>query len=552
MIMSGAETLIKVLIEQNIKTVFGYPGGTVIDIYDQLYKHSDEIEHVLAAHEQGACHAADGYARASGKIGVVIATSGPGATNLVTGIATAYLDSIPLLAITGNVGTSMIGRDSFQEIDITGITLPITKHNFLVHSVDELADTIREAIKIARSGRPGPVLVDIPKDVQLNLTEYVPAPLVEIDEVKKASEADIDAAVEMIEKADRPYIYFGGGACRAGAGELIEKLAEKADGVIGASLMGLSEVPTASPRFLGMQGMHGHFASSAAMNEADLIIAVGVRFSDRATGKVSEFSKSAKKIHVDVDTSEFNKNVPVDLTVLSDINDFLSRVVDKLSQKENRAWMIRIDTLKAQEKVYEDPDFLPMLAVKAASEITTDDTRCVTDVGQHQMWVAQNYSFTQKNTWVSSGGLGTMGFGLGASIGACYGSGKRSVLFTGDGSFAMNMNELATAVTYGVPVTIVVFNNGVLGMVRQMQTLFFDKAYSNTTLNRKTDFVKLAEAMGAKGFRATNIDEFKKVFAEAYAVEGPAVIDLTVDKDELVLPMIPGGSTFENIILKKG
>ena len=551
MIISGAEIVVKTLIEQNIKTIFGYPGGTVIDIYNQLYKHSDEIEHVLAAHEQGAAHAADGYARASGDIGVVLATSGPGATNLVTGIATAYLDSIPLLAITGNVGTSMIGRDSFQEIDITGVTLPITKHNFLVHKVEDLADTIREAIKIAKSGRPGPVLVDIPKDVQQKLTEYSPVAPVELDPLTLASDSDVDAAAELIAASTRPYIYFGGGAVRSAAGPLIEQLAEKIDGVMGASMMGLSEVPDSNPRYLGMQGMHGHYASSIAMAEADLIIAAGVRFSDRATGKTSEFSAGAKKIHVDLDSSEFNKNIAVDLSVDADISDFITKLLAKIEKKDNKAWMVRVDTLKKQEQSYEDPNFLPALAVKAASDITTADTRCVTDVGQHQMWAAQNYQFTDKRTWVSSGGLGTMGFGMGAAIGAAYGSGKRSVLFTGDGSFAMNMNELATAVTYNVPLTIVLLNNGVLGMVRQWQTLFYDKTYSNTVLQRKTDFVKYAEAMGAKGYKATNIEEFKAAFADAYAQEGPTLIDLTIDKDEMVLPMVPAGSTFDKIIVRK-
>lgn len=551
MILSGAEIVVKTLIEQNIKTIFGYPGGTVIDIYNQLYRHSDEINHVLAAHEQGAAHAADGYARASGDIGVVLATSGPGATNLVTGIATAYLDSIPLLAITGNVGTAMIGKDSFQEIDITGVTLPITKHNFLVHDVAELADTIREAIKIAKSGRPGPVLVDIPKDVQQKLTEYTPVAPVEIDAPKKAKDSDVEKAAELIANSTRPYIYFGGGSVHAAAGNLIEELAEKLDGVMGASLMGLSEVPDSNPRYLGMQGMHGHYASSIAMAEADLIIAVGVRFSDRATGNTSKFSTGAKKIHVDVDASEFNKNVAVDLSVSSDISDFLTKLIAKIDKKDNKAWMVRVDTLKEQEKSYDDPNFLPMLAVKAASDITTADTRCVTDVGQHQMWAAQHYEFTDKRTWISSGGLGTMGFGMGAAIGASYGSGKRSVLFTGDGSFAMNMNELATAVTYNVPLTIVLLNNGVLGMVRQWQTLFYDKTYSNTVLNRKTDFVKYAEAMGCPGFKATNIEEFKAAFEKAYAVEGPALIDLTIDKDEMVLPMVPAGGTFDKIIVER-
>lgn len=549
--LSGAEIVVKTLIEQNIKTIFGYPGGTVIDIYDQLKKYEGQIEHILTAHEQGAAHAADGYARASGDIGVVLATSGPGATNLVTGIATAYLDSVPMLAITGNVGTTMIGRDSFQEIDITGITLPITKHNFIVHRTEDLADTIREAIRIAKSGRPGPVLVDIPKDVQQKTADYEKAEPVQIRPNRPADDAVVAKAAKMIADSGRPFIYFGGGAVRAGAGELLEKLADKIDAAMGSSLMGLSEVPTSNPRFLGMQGMHGHYASSKAMHKADLIIAIGVRFSDRATGDTSKFSSGAQKIHIDVDASELNKNVETNLSSACDIIDFLKKLIDAVDEKKRPSWMAKIEKLKVQEKEFDDPDFLPEQVVKAASNITTADTRCVTDVGQHQMWAAQFYEFTDKRTWISSGGLGTMGFGMGAAIGSAYGTGKRSVLFTGDGSFGMDMNELATAVTYNVPLTIVVMNNGALGMVRQLQTFFYKKNYSNTTLNRKTDFKLLAEAMGAKGYRATTIDEFKDVFEKAYNDEGPSLIDMRIDTDDLVLPMVPGGGTYDKIICER-
>ncbi|MBO4242060.1 MAG: biosynthetic-type acetolactate synthase large subunit [Clostridiales bacterium] len=547
--LSGAEIVVETLIEQNIKTIFGYPGATVIDIYDQLLKKSDRIEHILTAHEQGAAHAADGYARATGEVGVVLATSGPGATNLVTGIATAHLDSVPLLAITGNVATDMIGSDAFQEIDITGVTLPITKHNFLVHNVGDLADTIREAIRIAKSGRPGPVLVDIPKDIQKQLCEFNNEALIEKGKNPSAKDEDVKKAAEMIAEASRPYIYFGGGAVRAGAGELITELADKIDAVIGCSMMGLSELPTAQERFLGMQGMHGHYASSKAMAKSDLIIGVGVRFSDRATGNIDRFSAGARKIQIDIDQAELGKNVEIDLGAACDICDFLRKLIDTVETKKNPNWMIKIEKLKAQEAEQEIPDFLPEKAIKAVSNMISEDTEIVTDVGQHQMWVAQYFEFRKKRSWISSGGLGTMGFGMGASIGASYGSGKRSVLFTGDGSFGMNLTELATAVTYNVPLTIIVFNNGVLGMVRQFQTLFYDRNYSNTTLNRRTDFVKLAESFGARGFKATNEEEFKKAFEEAYNCEGPALIDLSIDKDSVVLPMMRPGGTFDKLIL---
>ena len=549
--LKGAEIVIETLIEQNIKTIFGYPGGTVIDIYDQLYKKSDRITHVLTAHEQGAAHAADGYARATGDIGVVLATSGPGATNLVTGIATAYLDSVPLLAITGNVANNMIGRDCFQEIDISGVTLPITKHNFIVHDVNELADTIREAIRIAKSGRPGPVLVDIPKDIQQAMCEFAYKAPVEKAPLKPADDRLVQEAAALIAESNRPYIYFGGGAVRAGAGALISELADKIDAVIGCSMMGLSELPTQLDRFLSMQGMHGHYASSKAMAKADLIIGVGVRFSDRATGDTEKFSKGARKIHIDIDDAEIGKNVKVNLGVSCDISDFLRKLIDAVDYKRNPNWMTKIDKLREQENEREIPDLLPKLAIKAISEAVDDDTEIVTDVGQHQMWTAQYYDFKKKRTWISSGGLGTMGFGMGAAIGASFGSGKRSVLITGDGSFGMDMTELATAITYNVPLTIVVVDNGVLGMVRQMQNLFYDKVYSNTTLDRKTDFVKLAEAFGCKGFRATDEEEFKDAFTKAYNEKGPAVIDLIIDKDELVLPMLRPGGSFDHLILDK-
>ena len=547
--LKGAEIVVETLIEQNIKTIFGYPGGTVLDIYDQLYKKSDRIEHVLTAHEQGAAHAADGYARSTGDIGVVLATSGPGATNLVTGIATAYLDSVPMLAITGNVPNSLIGRDSFQEIDITGITLPITKHNFLVHNVEDLADTIREAIRIAKSGRPGPVLVDIPKDVLQAPCEFTYKAPVEKTPLKTADDKLVHEAAQLIAESNRPYIYFGGGAVRAGAGALISELADKIDAVIGCSMMGLSELPTQLDRFLGMQGMHGHYASSKAMAKSDLIIGVGVRFSDRATGDTEKFSKGARKIQIDADFAEIGKNVDLNLGCACDISDFLRKLIDAVDYKRNPNWMTKVDKLREQEAEQEFDEFLPRDAVRAAAEINSDDTDVVTDVGQHQMWVAQYYDFKKKRTWISSGGLGTMGFGMGAAIGAAYGSKKRTVLFTGDGSFGMNLNELATAVTYNVPVTIVVLNNGALGMVRQLQHLFYNKVYSNTTLDRKTDFVRLAESFGAIGYKADDLESFKEAFAKAAKAEGPVLIDLAIDIDEMVMPMLKPGGTFDRLIL---
>ena len=550
--MTGAQILVETLIEQGVDTVFGFPGGTVVDIYDKLYDKQDKIKHILTAHEEGAAHCADGYARATGKTGVVIATSGPGATNLVTGIATAYLDSIPLVAITGNVANTMIGRDSFQEIDITGITLPITKHNFFVHKVQNLADVIRTAFELAQSGRPGPVLIDIPRDVQQAFFEYKKKPVNKPEAVPCCNDSDIEKAVRLIKECKRPYIYFGGGAVRTSIGEDIVKLADKLDAVIGCSMMGLSEIPSDSPRFLGMQGMHGRYASSVALAKADLIIAIGVRFSDRATGRTEKFALSATKIHVDCDRAKIGKNVPVDLGICCDLKDFVVRLTKACDKRKNTEWIKKVDQLRQREAdAYEGLPFLPRDAINIISDNIKPDTRLVTDVGQHQCWAAQFLRFRNKRTWITSGGLGTMGFGLGAAIGSYMGEGARSVLITGDGSFGMCLNELATAVTYNVPVTIVIFNNHALGMVRQWQKVFFDGRYSNTTLNRKTDFVKLAQAFGAKGFKAEDKESFEKVFKKAYKEKGPVVIDLTIKSDSLVLPMLKPGGTFNNLILRR-
>ena len=550
--LKGAQIIVETLIEQGASTVFGYPGGQVIDIYDALYLAQDRIHHIITAHEQGAAHAADGYARATGKVGVVIATSGPGATNLVTGIATAYLDSVPLVAITGNVPNSLIGRDSFQEVDITGVTMPITKHNFLVKRVEDLADTIREAFRIAKSGRPGPVLVDVPKDVQNALYEYTAQKPVEKDPVPAVNDSEIEKAIEMILAAEKPYIYIGGGAITDDAGAEVLALAEKIDAPIGCTMMGISAVPSSNPRWLGMEGMHGHYASSIAQNEADLIITAGCRFSDRGTGNTAKYARNAKIIHMDIDASELCKNIPVELGMTGSMKEILQKLAEKLPQQTHADWMARVAELqeKTRELEAQNPDELtPFTAIDALAEAADKETIVATDVGQHQMWVAQHYPFETPRTFISSGGLGTMGFGLGAAIGAATATGKKTILVTGDGSFGMCLNELTTAVTYNVPVVILLMNNGVLGMVRQWQTLFFDKHYSNTTLERKTDFVKLAEAFGMPGYRAMNMAELKEVLPKAFAEKGPVLVDCAIDCDAFVLPMLPPGGCIDDIIV---
>ena len=567
--LKGAQIIIETLIEQGAKTVFGYPGGQVIDIYDALYMAQDRIRHIITAHEQGASHAADGFARATGEVGVVIATSGPGATNLVTGIATAYLDSVPMVAITGNVPNSLIGRDSFQEVDITGVTMPITKHNFFVKTIDELAPTIREAFRIAKSGRPGPVLVDIPKDVQQAMCEYEAAPVMEKDAVPEVNMDAVAEAAKMIAASERPYIYIGGGAITDNAGAEIAALADKIDAPIGCTMMGLSAVPTSNPRWLGMEGMHGHYASSIAQNEADLIITAGCRFSDRGTGNVSKYARNAKIIHIDIDASELNKNIKAHLGLTGSMKKILAALCEAVEEKKLPVWQARISELKAytEELERQGDEITPFTAIDAIMEAAKDagdEIIVATDVGQHQMWAAQRFDFQKSRTFISSGGLGTMGFGMGAAIGAATATGKKTVLITGDGSFGMNLNELATAVTNQTPVVIFVMNNGVLGMVRQWQTLFFDKHYSNTTLLRKTDFVKLAEAFGLPAFRVGSIptttsdgkesfigtlDELKAVLKQAFAVQGPVLVDCTIDCDAFVLPMLPPGGSIDDIIV---
>ena len=567
--ISGAELTIRVLMEQNIDTVFGYPGGQVLDIYDSLYKHRKEIKHVLTAHEQGAAHAADGYARATGKTGVVIATSGPGATNLVTGIAAAYMDSVPLVAITGNVPTSQIGTDSFQEVDITGITMPITKHNFFVDSVDKLAETLRNAFRLAKSGRPGPVLVDIPKDVQEALCDYVQAAPVAKDEPFAAKDIRIEEAAKAISASKRPFIYFGGGIISSGAEEELLELSDILDAPMGCSMMGLSCIPTGHPRFLGMQGMHGHYASTMSMNKADVIIALGVRFNDRSTNDRFKFETNAKLVHIDADGSELEKNVSTYCGLRGDLKETLKLLLPliRAKLKENDCvsvkngfrtanseswWKIierfRKEELKMTEKIAPE-SFTPYNIYKLFNEFKNDNTPVATDVGQHQVWAAQYLKFNNKRKFISNGGLGAMGYGLGAAIGASIGTGERSLLITGDGSFGMNLNELATAVEYRIPVVIVIINNKTLGMVRQYQTLFYKKHYSATDLDRKTDFIALAKAFGADGTKADSLEALKAALEKGFSTKGPFVIDCSINKDELVMPMFkPGGNT-EDIIL---
>ncbi len=543
--LTGAEIVIECLKEQGVDTVFGYPGGAILNVYDALYKHSDEICHILTSHEQGAAHAADGYARATGKVGVCLATSGPGATNLVTGIATAYMDSIPVVAITCNVGVSLLGKDSFQEIDIAGITMPITKHNYIVKDVDKLADTIRKAFLIARTGRPGPVLIDIPKDVTANLSEYQK---VEIDvtdiQRKKIDEDEIETAVKMIQRAKKPYIFVGGGAVLSGASESLVEFAHKIDAPVADSLMGKGAFPGTDELYSGMLGMHGTKASNFGVSQCDLLVVVGARFSDRVTGNAKKFAHHAKILQIDIDPAEIDKNILTDASVTGDIKEVLIILNEKVEQQSHEEWKQQIEEYKEKHPLTYHPEGLtgPYI-VEEIYRQTNGDAIITTEVGQHQMWAAQFYKYTKPRTFLTSGGLGTMGYGLGASLGAKMGMPDKTVVnVAGDGCFRMNMNEIATAARYNIPIIQVVVNNHVLGMVRQWQTLFYEKRYSATVLNDAVDFVKLAEAMGAIGIRAATREEFQKAFQEALAMGRPVVIDCQIDSDEKVWPMVAPGA----------
>ncbi|MCE5343102.1 MAG: biosynthetic-type acetolactate synthase large subunit [Eubacteriales bacterium] len=552
--LTGAQILMEIFREHGVDTVFGYPGGTVLNIYDEIFKASDWLKHVLTCHEQGAAHAADGYARATGKTGVVLATSGPGATNLVTGIATAFLDSTPMVAITGNVACPLLGRDSFQEVDITGITMPITKHNYMVKDVTRLAETLRCAFSIAASGRPGPVLVDIPKDVQVAACEFTPQAEGCMPKPKALNADALKRATALITEAKRPFIYAGGGVVSAGAGAELVTLAETIGAPIGASMMGLSAVPNDHPLFLGMTGMHGRYAAIKALHRSDLIIAVGTRFSDRATGNKQEFSKDHKVLHIDIDPAEIGKNIPAYVALVADVKLALSALNAAGFKSSGPEWMAEVQALKSapDNHLKMDESVLnPEQVLKAVNRRLPPDSPVATDVGQHQMWVSQYYSFLKPRTFITSGGLGTMGFGMGAAIGACIGTGlKKTVLITSDGSFHMNMNELATAVANRLPLIVLVLNNSVLGMVRQWQTMFFDKRYASTTLNRPTDYCLLAQAFGAKGLRLETLDKLDTVLDKAFSLSGPVVVDVRINRDEMVLPMIPPNGTVQDMILR--
>ena len=552
--LTGSQIFVEVLVEQGVDTLFGYPGGAVLNLYDELYKNSDRIRHVLTAHEQGASHAADGYARATGRTGVVLATSGPGATNLVTGIATAYMDSVPMVAFTGNVATTLLGKDSFQEAYIEGITMPITKHNYTVRRVEDLADTMRAAFRIAQSGRKGPVLVDIPKDVTAAACEFTPKEPELIRTVTSYNETDVEKAAEMINEAKRPIVYFGGGVRSAAGCQPLRDLLIKADIPATYTLMAAGVLSYGEEHNLGLLGMHGCYTANKAIDEADLVIAVGTRFSDRVALNPDAFAKRAKIIQIDIDPSELGKNVDIDLSLTGDASYVLQAILPHVKPTKHAGWMDQIHAWQATDYKPTDSDteLKPHQIINEICEQAGPEAVYVTDVGQHQMWAAQYLHHTKSRGFLTSGGLGTMGFGYGAAIGAQMALGRdaRVVMLTGDGSFHMNLNEGCTAVSYDLPIITVIFNNQVLGMVRQWQTTFYEKRYSDTDPHRKTDFVKLAEAFGAKGYRATTPAEFKAALADAMKQHGPSWIDCRIGKDEKVLPMIPGGGTIDDIIME--
>ena len=548
-VLNGSEILIECLKEQGVKTVFGYPGGAILNIYDALYKHQDEITHILTSHEQGAAHAADGYARATGKVGVCLATSGPGATNLVTGIATACMDSIPVVAITCNVGVSLLGRDSFQEIDIAGVTMPITKYNFIVKDIKKLAYTVRRAFTIAQSGRPGPVLIDITKDVTAAEYEYTPQePEPIVRQKDTIRDEDMEVALEMIRNAQKPFILVGGGAVLSNASEELRTLAHRIQAPVADTLMGKGAFDGEDELYTGMVGMHGTKTSNFGISECDLLIVAGARFSDRVTGNASKFAKNAKILHIDVDPAEINKNIRTHASVIGDLKLVLRRLNARLDPMNHEEWVAHIERLKDMYPLrYDKTQLTGPFIMETIDELTHGDALIVTEVGQHQMWAAQYYKYKKPRTFLTSGGLGTMGYGLGAALGAKMGCPDKPVFnIAGDGCFRMNMNEIATATRYGIPVIQVVINNHVLGMVRQWQTLFYGKRYSHTVLNDSVDFVKLAEAMGAKAYRITKKEELRPVLQEAMALGAPVVIDCQINCDDKVYPMVSPGAPIQD------
>ncbi len=550
--INGSQLLAEVLLEHGVDTVFGYPGGAALNLYDVLYQYSDKIKHVMTAHEQGASHAADGYSRTTGKTGVVFATSGPGATNLVTGLATAFMDSIPMVAITANVPDNLIGRDAFQEISITSVTMPITKHNYFVNRIEDLEPALRNAFRIANSGRKGPVLVDITKDVTAAMIDYKKGEPLPLDPNPVASDADVQIIADMINQAERPVVYFGGGVMASDAGAELNELLEIADIPATYTLMAAGILGYDNHRNLGLIGMHGSIASNRAVDRADLLISLGCRFSDRVALNPKKFAKKAKKIQVDIDKAELNKNVIVDVSVVSDVKEFLKKLLPLIEKRDHSEWVAQATEWKNKsgDIKCQEAELHPSEIVTAVCDLTDKQTIYVTDVGQHQMWTAQYLKHENTRKFVTSGGLGTMGFGYGAAIGAQMGNpDKRVIHFTGDGSFHMNLNEACTAVSEELPIITVIMNNNVLGMVYQWQTIFYGKRYSSTTPNRKSDFPKLAEAFGAKGFSASNPAEFEEVFKKALQEKGPVWIDCAIAKEERVLPMIPGGGTVEDMII---
>ncbi len=547
--LNGSEIVVECLKEQGVDTVFGYPGGTILNIYDALYKHSDEIRHVLTSHEQGAAHAADGYARATGKVGVCMATSGPGATNLVTGIATAYMDSVPMVAITANVVLPLLGKDTFQEVDIAGVTMPITKHGYIVKNIHDLAPTIRKAFEIARSGRPGPVLVDITKDVTAAVCEYIPQKPVKEESTVSYSREEMEKVISYIKQSKKPYIYLGGGAIISGASKEVAEFAELIDAPVCDTLMAKGAFDGKSERYTGMIGMHGTKTSNLGVSDCDLLIALGARFSDRVIGDPKKFASNAKVIHIDIDAAEINKNIRCDAALVGDLKLVLTDLNNGLQQMEHGEWMEHIHDLKKKFPLkYDNENLSCPYVIEEINRITNSDAIITTDVGQHQMWAAQYYQYTKPRTFLSSGGLGTMGYGLGACIGAQVGQpDKICINIAGDGCFRMNMNELATASRYQIPIIQVVINNHVLGMVRQWQTLFYGKRYSQTVLNDKVDFCKVAEGLGCEAIRVTKKEEVAPAIEKAISLKAPVLIECMIPEDDKVFPMVPSGAPLSEV-----